>query len=311
MIGRKRAKEVYDSVSQIGVDETANKMGLSTETIMRYLRRYRSLNKKDKNTISPKVLFFDIETAPMMGYIWGLWQQNVDAISQLESDWFIFCWSAKWMGQDVIFGDRLTSEEALNQDDCRVVKSLWNLFDEADIIVAHNCLKFDRKRANTRFLVNGMTPPSPYRVIDTLKEVKKEFAFSSNRMDFINSVLGLERKRATGGMELWTKCYAGDEESLKNMSKYCDQDIVVLEDLYYQISPWIRSNINFGAYSTLEAEVCSHCGSDDIHLSNGKYFTNVSKFPVYKCNRCGGYSRGRYSEFSLEKRKQLLTSLAR
>ena len=31
----------------------------------------------------PKVLVFDIETAPMLGYVWGLWENNV-ALNQVH-----------------------------------------------------------------------------------------------------------------------------------------------------------------------------------------------------------------------------------
>ena len=34
----------------------------------------------------PRILFFDIETAPMLGYMWSLWDQNL-GLNQIKQDW--------------------------------------------------------------------------------------------------------------------------------------------------------------------------------------------------------------------------------
>lgn len=312
MFSDKLARDVFDYVEKNGLESAKEHFNIKESSIERYVRRAKAVAREaidKRNESMPKVLFFDLETAPLRGLFWGLWKQNVDAIKQLKNNWFLFCYSAKWLGHTEILNDRLTSEEAKSQDDKRITKSLWELMNEADVVVAHNLIKFDRKRANTRFLINGMTPPSPYRLIDTLVQVKKEFALPSNRMDYINKVLGLSRKIDTGGMELWNKCYDGEEEALTQMQEYCDGDVIALEDTYFALAPWFRGNINFGIYSNEEVEICSHCGSKNVNLTDASYTTNVSVFPVYKCSDCGGYSRSRYSKLTLKKRKSLLTSL--
>jgi hypothetical protein len=48
----------------------------------------------------------------------------------------LLTWSAKWLFQDEIMNDKLTSEEAINEDDERITKTLWTLLDEADIVVS-------------------------------------------------------------------------------------------------------------------------------------------------------------------------------
>ena len=311
MISKKRASKIFAYVDKHGIDAAKEKFGVSHDSVSRYVRlakKYISENRGSSNL--PKVLIFDTETAPMKGSFWSFWKQNIDAIKQLDSFWFMFCYSAKWLGHNEILNDCLTPSEVSAQDDSRIMRSLWTLIDEADIVIAHNLIRFDRKRMNTRFLLNGLTPPSPYRYIDTLVHLKKEFAFVSNRMDFVNKMMGLSRKMETGGMELWNDCYAGKQEALDKMQEYCDNDIIALEDMYYAISPWMRGNINFGVYSNTEQEICSHCGSANVVLTDKKYVTNASRFPVYKCSDCHGYSRGRYSELTLKKRKSLLTSIA-
>ena len=126
-----------------------------------------------------KILVFDVETAPLQAYVWGLWDQTVGT-QQILSDWFMLTWSAKWLFDDEVMSDGLTPEEALKQDDSRVTESIWKLMDEADIVIAHNAVRFDVKKLNSRFLLNGMNPPMPYQVIDTLLHLRNKFSLSSN-----------------------------------------------------------------------------------------------------------------------------------
>ena len=239
-----------------------------------------------------KVLHVDVETAPIQAYVWGLWKNNV-GMNQIISDWFMLTWSAKWHGDDVVYGDKLSSSEAIEQDDKRIMYSLWKMLDEADIIVGHNLDKFDRKKINTRFLVHEMSPPSPYRTIDTLKVAKRHFGFSSNRLDYLGKMLGVGRKIDTGGFELWADCMKGKEEALAKMLEYNQQDVILLEDVYNRLAPYHATHPNHGAtMEGIDEPVCPKCGS--THLQKRGYaFTNTSRYQRYRCTDCGGWSRGR------------------
>ena len=152
----------------------------------------RKVKQKENFTVekNPKILIFDIETAPLKSYVWRLWKQNVNPLNgQLQSEWFMLTWSAKWLFDSEIMSDSLTKEEVLNEDDSRITKSMYQLFDEASIVIAHNAQNFDVPMLNTRFLRNGLKPPSPYRIIDTLKEAKKIFSFASNKLDYLGQLL--------------------------------------------------------------------------------------------------------------------------
>jgi len=45
----------------------------------------------------PRVLIFDIETSPMVAYVWGRRDQNV-ALNQIKDEWYVIAWAAKWLG---------------------------------------------------------------------------------------------------------------------------------------------------------------------------------------------------------------------
>ena len=255
----------------------------------------------------PKILIFDIETAPLEVYVWGLWDQNI-AINQIKHDWFILSWSAKWLFKSNIHHARLTSKEALNKDDKRITKHLWRLIDEADIVIAHNLDRFDRPKMNTRFLKHDLAFPSPYQSIDTLKIARKEFKVSSNKLNYLCQFLGLNLKANTGGFELWIKCMQGNEDALKKMDKYCQQDVSILEELYLRLRPYIHSHPNVGLYMESNKTLCPNCGSDKLKWGH-KYTTPVNQFYTARCG-CGAFVRSKTSIVNKEKRKVLGQSIA-
>jgi len=170
---------------------------------------------------------------------------------------------------------------------------MWDLLDEADIVVGHNIDKFDIKKLNTRFAVHGFAPPMPYKTVDTLKAARTNFKFSSNKLDYLNEIFEIERKMSTGGFDLWVGCMEGKEESLKTMLEYNMQDISASEDLYLRILPWIKNHPNMGLYINDDIERCPNCGSEVLEWETGTYYTGVSAFKAYRCNHCEAIGRSR------------------
>ena len=255
-----------------------------------------------------KMLIIDIETAPTRAYVWDVWKQNV-AINQIDTDWFCLTWSAKWLFEDKVYSAKLTSNEAKTQDDSRIMKSIWKMLDDADIVVAHNGLKFDLPALNTRFVINGMTPPSPYQVIDTLLYARKKFRFSHNKLDFINKVLKLERKKDTGGFELWDRCYKGEVAALKEMEDYNVQDVRILEETYLNLRPYITPHPNLALFILdTKAERCPACGSANLIDLGKKYYTTVNAYDLLKCNDCGSSGRRRTTTLTISERRRILSS---
>lgn len=250
-------------------------------------------SQKNSASVTPaRVLILDIETAPLRSYTWGLWKQDI-APGQIIYDWFMLTWSAKWLFENEIFSDRLTSKEALIQDDKRISKTIWVLLDEADIVIAHNANQFDIKRLNTRFLINGLNSPMPYQTIDTLEHAKKRFKISSNRLDYINKILGLGRKIDTGGFELWDRCIQGDAKALKKMEEYNREDVKILEETYLRIRSWIKPHPNIGLFVEDDVTSCPSCGGNHITFSNKPYATTANFYDLFRCDDCGSIGRSK------------------
>ena len=234
---------------------------------------------------SAKILVFDIETAPNLGYFWNVWQQNIAPI-QIVRHWHCLTWCAKWLFDNEIMSDALTPKEAKKHNDKRIVKSLWNLFDQADILIAHYGDGFDIPRMNTRFLLHGLGVPSPYRSIDTKKIASQRFAFNHNKLDALAREFGIGHKSKVE-FEDWDACYKGDKKALIKMLKYNKKDVILLEDVYLILRPWMKSHPNINLWQPEDG--CSHCGSLKVH-PKGYYATNVNRYRTYQCGDCGAYS---------------------
>ncbi len=233
-----------------------------------------------------RVLILDIETAPIRAMVWRVWKENI-SIEQIKADWFILSWSAKWLNSSEVMGERLTGSEAKREDDKRIVKKLWHLFNEADIIIAHNGWSFDIPKVCSRFIIHGMRPPTPYRSIDTLKIAQKRFGFTHNKLDYLAKLFGLNKKLKTD-FELWVKCLEGDDQSLQYMLDYNKLDVIILEEVYLKLRGWANSHPNMNMWQSEDG--CSNCGSLHI-IANGFYTTQTGKYRSYQCQDCGAFSR--------------------
>lgn len=252
----------------------------------------------------PKILFFDIETKPILCFTWGIWDQNV-GLNQIEDDWSVMSWAAKWQGsKEVLYMDNRKAKDL--SKDKRVLKGIWKLLDQADIVVTQNGKAFDQKKLNARFIMNDMKPPSSYKHIDTKQLAKRHFAFTSNKLEYMTDKLCTKYKKLSHGkfpgMKLWLECMLGNPEAWKEMEKYNKYDVLSLEELYDKLIPWDNS-VNFNLYHDGTETVCT-CGSTDFQR-NGHSYTSVGKFQRLKCRSCGSEVRSRNNLLSKEKKASL------
>ena len=174
----------------------------------------------------------------------------------------------------------------------------------------HNCRKFDIKWLNTEFILNGFKPPMPYQTIDTLVESRKHFKFPSNQLTYLGKMLVRKQKLATN-FDLWKRCKAGKQEALDYMLKYNKEDVLLLEDVYVEMRPWIKSHPNMALYTEGDGSTCGHCTSPNLLWEDKYYTTMVSRFAAYRCKDCGAPNRCRTTSLSKERREKLLVSIAR
>ena len=241
----------------------------------------------------PKILLLDCETAPNLTYIWGL-HQELHTMDMFEKQWYILCWCARWLDSKTIIKSALPdfpkAYKSNRENDRFILEELWKLLDEADIVVTHNGVAFDLKKIYARFVIHGMTPPSPFKTVDTLLSARKHFDFTSNKLGDLGKILGLGTKVDTGGFELWRQCMLGNPNAWAKMILYCGNDVILLEKVYLKLLPYMEVHPNLGTYIDDKDPHCPNCGSTKL-TKNGFAYTGQCKYQRVVCTDCGSWSR--------------------
>lgn len=229
-----------------------------------------------------KILLLDIESSPNTAHVWGLWQQNV-SINQLMESSYVLCYAAKWYGEKEVMFDSVHKSRPK-----KMLKGIHGLLNDADAVVHYNGTKFDIPTLNKEFLLHSFNPPSPYKQIDLLRVVRSNFRFPSNKLDYVAQRLNLGKKHEHEGHELWVKCMNGDKDAWKRMEKYNIQDVVLLENLYSHLLPWIKSHPNHNLFS--DGHVCPNCSSSSLQR-RGTAISATGTYQRYQCRSCGTWSQ--------------------
>lgn len=244
--------------------------------------------------MAARILTIDIETSPNVAHVWGLFKQTV-SLNQLMESTEVISFAAKWYGEDdVVFCSVFDTRRGKVTDKAKkqMIQAAWKLLDEADIVVGYNHITFDMPHLNREFLKMGMTPPSPYQNVDLLQVAKTRFRFTSNKLQYVSTYVGLEGKVQHEGHTLWVKCMAGDPEAWAKMAEYNIGDVIETEQLYDVLLPWIGGHPHAQLYSADGAECCQRCGSTELK-KEGFAFTKLAKYQQYSCKACGSWSRGK------------------
>ena len=239
-----------------------------------------------------KIITYDLEVSYVLSATWGLFKQNVSKV--IRQPYILSC-SYKELGKKVKFISLkdfpLYKKDRHNDRD--LVKFIRdNIFDKADIKIAHNGKGFDDKWVLGRIAVHGFTPPSPSKTIDTLLIARNKFRLTSNRLNDLGQLFGLGVKEDTGGIDLWYDiCDGKDEKKRKKawkvMKKYNNQDVNLLEKIYLHMLPYITNHPNL-ALMNGERSACPNCGSTNVERRGYRY-TRASKFYRWSCNDCGSW----------------------
>src|SRR5690242_5684467 len=126
----------------------------------RPLRNWLSRNPDNQRRFQlnkqPKIVLLDIETSPIKGLTWGMYDQNVLAVLEPAK---IICAAWKYLDDLEIFCKSLPDYRGYRGgivNDGGLVRERWKVLDEADVVVAHNGDSFDIKRLNARFVAHGL-----------------------------------------------------------------------------------------------------------------------------------------------------------
>lgn len=238
-----------------------------------------------------KVLFFDIECSMALGYFYGLYDQNISIQNIVEHPRMI-AFTAKWYGRNKVY-----AFSEYHHSRKQVLDEMHAMLDEADVVVGWNSKRFDVKWVQGELIVEGYTPPSPFKQIDLMQEVKKNARFLSNKLDYVSGRLLGDSKIDYSMARMWIKVNDPntDEATRKKewdaMIRYAKKDTVLLEPLFEELLPWMKMPHPVKSQGDSDIPLCHNCGSDDLQR-RGRALTLTGSYPRFRCNGCGTWLRG-------------------
>jgi len=305
---REREKRGRGGVSKTSVDSRPGQSRLRGAKGPRHAPTRNVPTTDAPRNRRPRILLLDIETAPLNVYSWGLWEQNI-GLEQIGADWSILSFAAKWLGEKRVI-QRDTGGRGVRRvrDDGPLLRELWALLDEADIVVGHNAKSFDVRKINARLLLSGFKPYSPIKIVDTMLIAKRHFELTSNKLAWVSKHLAPETpKLGNDGFKLWAECLADKREAWRKMRRYNIRDVVALEPVYLKLRPWAEGHPNVAVYFDSDEIACPKCGSKNLKR-NGSSCTQTGQYQRYRCLDCGGFARSRYTQNTIAKRRSLLSN---
>ena len=279
-----------------------NKSSYNSKSVLggiEYAAQYNELIKP------VKILIYDIEVAPLLSWNWGRFKQNAIKVER-ECTLLSYAYMTITLdGTNSILDGDISQIECVTLEDCNyseaeLIKGLWKLFVESQVIVGFNSKRYVDKQVFKWFMKYNLKPPVPIKELDLFREWKKIATLSSNGLDSLNDYLNGTTKTDITVKDLWYDCLIGrNEESFKLLKKYNKQDIVLTYTLYKRILPFLKDNVN---YSLLLQHplACPRCGHINDFEEADYFYTNVGRYNQYKCNKCNSYLHGRYQDSTLK-----------
>lgn len=234
----------------------------------------------------PKILFIDIETAPLRLWSYGIRDQyhTPDAI---ETDLSVLSFAAKWADSEEIIYHSVDPADPRNDES--LVREAYFLMNQADYICAHNA-SFDTKILRGRWLKYEFLRERPFQVICTLRVARKHFKLTSMKLSYLAKYLGVIEKLEHDkypGMSLFVECSKGNLDAFKHLEDYNTRDVLTLEAVYLKLRRYDDS-IRF---SIFEQENTCSCGSTEMRKIE-PIATKTNIFESYQCVDCGKVFRG-------------------
>lgn len=260
--------------------------------------------------MSMRTLVIDIETSPALKWGYGMFNQNY-SLEMIHTPPGIIGWATAWEG-DPARDTQWYDGPALRGyvDDLDI---LWDQLNEATHVEHFNGKTFDVPWVNHEFIKYGIAgtghrkkpgygrPPSPYKQIDLLKQVRPIARNLSNKLQWMSTDLfNLEGKIGESALTLWIAMYEAHRDqdgaaylkAWQRMRRYCIQDVNLLPKMKKRFLPWMKG-INANLYNG-NLDGCPNCDNGKLQ-KRGSYESGAGVYQRYYCTKCGTWSKGNQS----------------
>lgn len=237
----------------------------------------------------PNILFFDIETLPLLVFAWELGKQEI-GYKNIYKERQVACIGYAWNDDSpkILEMDykRHDLHQRDNDADKKMIEQFCTISSQADLVVGHNLKSFDVAVLRSRIIKHKLPDFVPFLVDDTYLSLKG-VGFTSHKLDYMTGFLGLPQK-ADHPFEMWLKVVTHKAGAFKQMKEYCMGDVEITRQMYNRLKPYIRSALNRAIFNH-NPDMCPNCGRVGALIRRGYRYTLTGKYPRYECKACHTY----------------------
>lgn len=177
----------------------------------------------------------------------------------------------------------------------RFLRRIYELLEGCDITVTHNGDRADLPwLRGDLHLEAGLPPLPPFKSVDTLKVLRREFGNGApfKGLDAVCRILGLPAKVDHYDRDAMERAVTEKSvEDRERLTLYNAGDVTSELFLYDWLRPHIRNHPHLFVDGQSALFTCNRCGSADTLPTAKKYMANVLAYDMLRCARCGGYRR--------------------
>lgn len=245
--------------------------------------------------MTARILCFDLERVPMRTKSLPVWDMKGLTYRRLtpgdiERWGRTICLAYRWVGE------RRTHFLAEWQEGGRhaFLTAARDLLDEANVVVGHNSKGFDVPHLQGEFVLEGITPPSPFDHFDTLLTMRKTGNLEANHLDTLDKRFGFSGKTDKYRIEVAEAAASGDEKMQRKIERYNRGDIAATLRVYDRLRPW-GNTANLGKFNDDPTRpVCPACGGRQLQR-RGFAVKTALRYPRYQCTDCGKWMTSKTS----------------
>lgn len=229
----------------------------------------------------PWILLYDLETTPSLGYTWGKYDQTVLRFVKHRE---LLSVAYQWLGRGPIRCETREGEKT----DRRLAGFVRELFQKADIIIAHNGNQFDGKVAKARMAYHHLNPCKVLTQVDTRLAARNGFDFNGNSLSDLAGFFKFGGKIPVPGIDLWLRCMRDDKQAWRDMVRYNKHDVFLLRKVYLRLRPWLHTHPSIASIINPSVAIgeCPVCGSKDT-CKNGLRVAVSQVQQRWDCRGCG------------------------
>lgn len=236
----------------------------------------------------PKILFYDIETKPLLAYIWRLGEQGVyhSQLAERGNAYDIICISYAWDDGKPAKTLHWGYQE---QDSRKMIQEFDKIVKQATVPIGKNSDRFDVKHINTQRMLQDLDPFPDWAdcADDVEKQLRKHFVFPSQSLDYISKLMGLGGKLKME-MQDWVDIVERrNKDSFTKMLEYNRKDVEDTRAIWNKVKRYIHPKFNVATfYGDFR---CVNCGSQDLR-KDGVRHRGKTTYQVFFCKGHNGYA---------------------